>query len=379
MKVLKGTVTSPRGFRANGFWAGVKKSGKPDLGLICSDVMCNAAAVFTVNSVKAAPIVICQKHIKAGKVQALVANSGNANAFTGEYGLMYAKKMTEIIAEKIGVSPMNVLVMSTGIIGRPFPYEKIKEAIPALLKGLSAKRGVNFAKAIMTTDTMDKQIAVQAEISGKTVTVGGCAKGSGMIEPNMATMLAAVTTDCAISAPMLKLALKEAVGMSFNMITVDGCMSTNDMVSVMANGMAGNAMISARGKAYDVFVEALKAVCLKLAKDIVIDGEGASKFFEIRVTGAKNVKQARDAAMKVANSNLVKTADYTDNPNWGRVAAAIGACGFSQVTETTLKIDFSVKKNTIYINADLGLGQAAATVYTCDLTHKYIDINGNYN
>jgi glutamate N-acetyltransferase/amino-acid N-acetyltransferase len=379
MKVLKGTVTSPKGFKANGFWAGVKKSGKPDLGLICSDVMCNAAAVFTVNSVKAAPIVVCQKNIKAGKVQALVANSGNANAFTGEYGMMYAKKMTEIIAERLGISPMNVLVMSTGIIGRPFPYEKIKEAVPALFKGLSAKRGVNFAKAIMTTDTMDKQVAVQTEISGKVVTVGGCAKGSGMIEPNMATMLAAVTTDCAITPAMLKLALKEAADMSFNMITVDGCMSTNDMVSVMANGMAGNRMIHMKGKEYALFVEALKAVCLKLSRDIVIDGEGASKFFEIKVTGAKNFKQARAAAMKVANSNLVKTADYTDNPNWGRVAAAIGACGFTQVTEKTLKIDFSVKRNTIYINADLGLGQAEALVYTCDLTHKYIDINGNYN
>jgi glutamate N-acetyltransferase/amino-acid N-acetyltransferase len=269
--------------------------------------------------------------------------------------------------------------MSTGIIGRPFPYEKIKEALPALIKGMSPKRGVNFAKAIMTTDTMDKQIGVQIEISGKTVTLGACAKGSGMIEPNMATMLAAVTTDCAISSAMLKLALKEAVAVSFNSITVDGCMSTNDMVSLMANGVAGNKMINAKGKDYETFVAALKTVCVKLARDIVYDGEGASKYFEIKVTGAVNFKQARDAAMKVANSNLVKTADYTDNPNWGRVAAAIGACGFAKVTENTLKIDFSVKKNMIYINADLGLGTAEATVYTCDLTHQYIDINGKYN
>jgi glutamate N-acetyltransferase/amino-acid N-acetyltransferase len=379
MKLFKGGVTSPQGFRANGFWAGIKKSGKPDLGLLCSDVMCSAAAVFTRNSVKAAPIVICRKNVKGGKIQALIANSGNANCFTGEYGLTYARKMTELVAENFGITASNVFVMSTGIIGRPFPYEKIREALPALFKGLSTKRGGNFAQAIMTTDTIDKQAAVSFELGGKTVTIGACAKGSGMIEPNMATMLACVTTDCAISPAMLGVALKLAVDVSFNAITVDGCMSTNDMVSLMANGMAGNAEIKARGRDLDAFVEALKAVCVKLARDIVYDGEGASKFFEITVTGARNVRQARDAAMKVANSNLVKTADYTDNPNWGRVAAAIGACGFTAVTEKTLKIDFTVKKNTIFINADLGLGASAATVYSCDLTQKYIDINGKYN
>ncbi len=379
MKLFKGGVTSPHGFKANGFWAGIKKSGKPDLGLISSDVMCTAAAVFTRNSVKAAPILVCQKNIKGGRVQALVANSGNANCFTGEYGLMYAKKMTELVAGQFGIAPANVLVMSTGIIGRPFPYEKIREALPSLFKGLSPKRGGSFAKAIMTTDTMDKQVAVSFDIAGKTVTLGACAKGSGMIEPNMATMLACVTTDAAISTPMLAAALKEAVDVSFNAITVDGCMSTNDMVSLMANGMAGNRGIAARGGDYAAFTEALKTVCVKLARDIVLDGEGASRFFEIRVTGALTARQARTAAMKVANSNLVKTADYTDNPNWGRVAAAIGACGFSRVNEKTLRIEFSVKKNTVHIHADLGIGPASATVYTCDLTHKYIDINGNYN
>ncbi len=379
MKLIKGGVTSPRGFKANGFWAGIKKSGKPDLGLICADVMCNAAAVFTINSVKAAPVVVCQKNLKTGKIQALLANSGNANCFTGEYGFMYARRMTELVAEKMGIDAAHVFVMSTGIIGRTFPYEKIRVAIPSLFKGLSAKRGVSFARAIMTTDTIDKQIAVTTQIGGKTVTVGACAKGSGMIEPNMATMLACVTTDCAITTPMLQKALKDAVDVSFNAITVDGCMSTNDMVSLMASGLAGNRTISAAGQDYQLFVEALKAACVKLARDIVVDGEGASKFFEIKVTGAKDFKQARDAAMKVANSNLVKTADYTDNPNWGRVAAAIGACGFKAVTETSLKIDFSVKRNTIYINADLGQGDAQAIVYTCDLTHKYIDINGKYN
>ena len=378
MKVLKGGVTTPKGFKANGFWAGVKRSAKPDLGLIFSEAPCTAAAVFTRNSVKAAPIAVCMKHIKGADSRAIIANSGNANCFTGEYGYMYAKKMCDIVGQALGVPGRQVLVMSTGIIGRPFPYEKIKEAIPALVKGLSPKKGVNFAKAIMTTDLKDKQVAVEVEIGGKKVTIGGCAKGSGMIEPNMATMLACVTTDAAISRAMLKLALKQAVDVSFNSITVDGCMSTNDMLSVLANGRAGNMTITSVGNDFELFYDALKFVCLKLAKEIVMDGEGAERFFEIAVTGARTKKQAKEAAMKVANSNLVKTADYTDNPNWGRVAAAVGACAFG-VTENTLKIDFSVKKDFIYVNADLGLGAESATVYTCDLTHGYIDINGKYN
>ncbi len=378
MKVIKGGVTSPKGFKANGFWAGVKKSGKPDLGLIVSDVMCSAAAVFTRNSVKAAPIVLCQKNIRAGKIQALIANSGNANCFTGEYGFTYARKMTEIIAQQVGIGAANVLVMSTGIIGRTFPYEKFKEAVPRLVKGLSSVKGSSFAKAIMTTDLKDKQIAVRFELDGKDVTIGGCAKGSGMIEPNMATMLACVTTDAVITADMLKSALLEAVDVSFNSITVDGCMSTNDMLSVMANGLAGNKVIDSKNAAYVLFVEALKVVCVKLARDIVFDGEGAERFFEINVTGAATKKQAKEVAMKIANSNLVKTADYMDNPNWGRVAAAIGACG-TKATEETIKISFSVKKSNIFIYADIGLGEASAIVYSCDLTNEYININGKYN
>lgn len=378
MKLIKGGVTSPKGFKANGFWAGVKKSGKPDLGLILATVPCGAAAVFTRNSVKAAPITVCQKNIRDGKIQALIANSGNANCFTGEYGLTYARKMTELVAIESGIKASDVLVMSTGIIGRPFPYEKFKEAVPKLVKGLSQAKGASFAKAIMTTDLKDKQIAARIEIDGKLVTLGGCAKGSGMIEPNMATMLACVTTDAAISPAMLKEALREAVDVSFNSITVDGCMSTNDMLSVMASGLAGNKMITTRNEGFTLFVEALTAVCVKLAKDIVFDGEGAERFFEIRITGAATKKQAQEVAKKVANSNLVKTADYTDNPNWGRVAAAIGACG-TKATENTIKISFSVKKNHIFINADIGLGAEAATVYTCDLTREYIDINGKYN
>ncbi len=378
MKVIKGSITTPKGFVANGFWAGIKRSGKPDLGLVFSTAPCTSAAVFTKNSVKAAPIVVCMDYIRQGNNQALIANSGNANCFTGEYGLMYAKKMTEIVGDALGIKAKQVLVMSTGIIGRPFPYEKIKEAIPGLVKGLRPTKGINFAKAIMTTDLKDKQVAVEINIRGKKVFVAGCAKGSGMIEPNMATMLSCITTDAAVSKEMLKKALKEATEVSFNCITVDGCMSTNDMVAVLANGRAGNKEITSVDEDYEIFYDALKFVCLKLSKDIVLDGEGAERFFEIAVTGAKNNIQAREAAKKIANSNLVKTADYTDNPNWGRVAAAIGACGFP-VTEHDLKISFTVKKNNIYINADLGIGSGSATVYTCDLTKEYIDINGKYN
>ncbi len=378
MKLLKGGVTSPKGFKANGFWAGIKKSAKPDLGLLFSMAPCQAAAVFTRNSVKAAPIMICMDNVKDGKVQALIANSGNANCFTGEYGYLYAKKTVELIGEHLGIPGKNVFVMSTGMIGRPFPFDKIKEAVPNLVKGLSVSKGAAFARAIMTTDLRDKQVAVRFDIGGKTITIGGCAKGSGMIEPNMATMLAAITTDAAINSRILKLALKEAVDDSFNSITVDGCMSTNDMVSVMANGMAGNRRISSCGADYRTFVEGLRAVCLKLAKDIVYDGEGAERFFEITISGAETRKQAKEIAFKVANSNLVKTADFTDNPNWGRVAAAIGACG-TKASEKTIKINFTVKKSTIFIHADIGLGRESATVYSCDLTHGYIDINGRYN
>lgn len=378
MKLLKGGVTSPKGFKANGFWAGIKKSAKPDLGLIYSQTMCAAAAVFTRNSVKAAPIAVCMDNVKNGRIQALIANSGNANCFTGEYGYMYARKTVDLVGEYLGISGKNVFVMSTGMIGRPFPYDKIREAVPNLVKGLSVSKGSAFARAIMTTDLKDKQVAVKVEIGGKTVTIGGCAKGSGMIEPNMATMLAAITTDAAVTPGILKQALKEAVEGSFNSISVDGCMSTNDMVSVMANGLAGHRTIASQNADYRILVEALSAVCLKLAKDIVYDGEGAERFFEIKVSGAQNKKQAKGIALKIANSNLVKTADFIDNPNWGRVAAAIGACG-TRATENTIKIDFVVKKNTIFINADVGLGSESATVYSCDLTHGYIDINGRYN
>lgn len=380
MKIIKGGVTAPKGFQANGLACGIKRSGKKDLTLIYSEVPARTAAVFTKNSIKAAPLIISQKHIQNNLTQALIANSGNANCFTGAFGLFYAKKSTELIAKLLGIPHDDVLVTSTGIIGKPLPYKKIEKAAPELVKGLGSGRrnSTKAAEGILTTDTVTKEIAVQLTLGGKQVTIGACAKGSGMIQPDMATMLAFITTDAAIPTPLLKLALKKATERSFNRITVDGCMSTNDMVTLMANGLAGNKPV-AKGKDFEKFCDALNFVCLDLAKRIVLDGEGATKFIEVTVKGAASEKQAQKACFAVANSNLVKTAAYGSNPNWGRVAAAVGSLGLP-VTEKQLKINFSsFKKREIRIEVDMNLGKSAATVYTSDLSLNYVRINGKYN
>ena len=380
MKIIKGGVTQPKGFKANGLACGIKKSGKPDLALIVSDVPAVGAAVFTKNSVKAAPLVVSQKHIRNNQVQAVITNSGNANCFTGSFGLKYAQQMAQLIEDLMNIPKQNVIVASTGIISKPLEYSNIEKASEKLVKGLNEKGSAKAAKAILTTDLCTKEITVQVEISGKKVTIGACSKGSGMIAPNMATMLCFITTDVAIDAKMLKQALKAANELSFNSITVDGCMSTNDMALVMANGLAGNKIITKEGKDFDIFCEALKYVCLDMAKKIVKDGEGATKFIEIHVVGAKNDAQAKKVALKIANCNLVKTAAYGSNPNWGRVAAAIGALGIKQITEKNLNIQFSsFKKKNISITADLNLGKSQSTVYTSDLSNEYIRINAEYN
>ena len=380
MKIVKGGVTKPLGFTANGVRAGIKRSGKHDLSLIFSQKAATTAGVFTKNSIKAAPLIVSQKHLKNNRAQAVIVNSGNANCFTGKFGLIYAERTTQLIAKLLKIKKEDVLVTSTGIIGKPLPYNKIEAAAPALVAGLNAKGGHLAALGIMTTDLAVKEIAVEIILDGKKVTIGGCAKGSGMIEPNMATMLGFITTDVAINAPLLKAALKEATEKTFNCISVDGCMSTNDMVTVMANGLAGNKAITTRGKNYQKFYQALELVCRDLAKKIVIDGEGATKFIEITVSGGKSPAQAKEAAMKIANSPLVKTAAYGNNPNWGRVAAAVGSLGLTQVTEETLKIKFtSFLKKDIKILVDLHLGKHKATVYTCDLSLEYVKINGRYN
>jgi len=380
MKVISGGVTAPQGFRANGLYCGIKRSGKFDLSLIASDTPAVAAGVWTKNSIKAAPLVVSQKHLANNRAQAIVTNSGNANCFTGSFGLMYARKTAEVMAKHLALKPQDVIVASTGIIGKPLPFQKIKDAAPKLVGGLTQKGGHRAARGILTTDLKTKEIAVRFRLGPRAVTLGACAKGSGMIEPNMATMLAFITTDACLAPGLLKAALKEAVADTFNMITVDGCMSTNDMVTVMANGKAGNRMIKKQGRDYKTFCAALRFACLDLAKKIVADGEGATKFIEIHVTGARTEPQAKQAGKAIANSVLVKTAAYGSNPNWGRVAAAVGSLGLKGVTEEHLKIHFSpFNKKDIKIAVDLNIGSAQATVYTSDLSHEYVRINGKYN
>jgi glutamate N-acetyltransferase/amino-acid N-acetyltransferase len=379
MRIIKGGITTPLGYKANGMYCGIKRSGKPDLGLIYCEKPAVTVGVFTKNSIKAAPLLVTMRKIKKGISQAIIVNSGNANCYTGTFGLKYAEQSTEVIGKLLGLNPNHVLVSSTGIIGKQLPFNKIAEGAPALVKGLSFDGGTKFARAIMTTDLKLKEIAVIVTISGKKVMIGACGKGSGMIEPNMATMLGFVTTDAAISPKMLKLALSRATDRSFNAITVDGCMSTNDMVTLMANGAAGNKLIAAPGKDFETFYQALEHVCIDLSKKIVLDGEGATKFIEITVSGAKDFKQAKLIAMKVANSNLVKTAAFGSNPNWGRVAAAVGALGL-KISEDDLKINFSsFKDKNIAIKVGLNLGKGIATVWTSDLSYDYVKINAEYN
>ncbi len=380
MKVVKGGITAPQGFIANGVACGIKRSGKTDLGLIASTVPAVTAAVFTKNSLKAAPLVVSMKHAAKGRGRAVLVNSGNANCYTGALGLKHAQNSTRLVARLLGIDPEDVLVTSTGIIGKPLPYNKIVNAAPALVKGLSPSGANKFARAIMTTDLKPKEIAVAIKLSGKTVTIGACAKGSGMIEPNMATMLGFVTTDAGISSGMLKTALKRATEKSFNSITVDGCMSTNDMVTLQANGLAGNKRITRAHADFKKFYEALEFVCVDLAKKIVIDGEGATKFLTIHVTGAAGESQAKRIAKAVANSSLVKTAAFGSNPNWGRVGAAVGSLGIKGIDERNMRISFSpFDKKEIVINVVLDLGKYEATVYTCDLSCEYVRINGKYN
>ncbi len=381
MKTIKGGVTAPKGFLANGIAAGIKRSGKLDLGLIVSTVDAVTAGVFTKSSIKAAPLVVSMKHIKKGKGRAVLVNSGNANCYTGAPGLKHAQDSTVLISKLLhGTKPNDVIVTSTGIIGKPLAYDKIVSAANDLVKGLSDQGGEKFAQSIMTTDLVKKEIAVQVVLGGKTVTIGACAKGSGMIEPNMATMLGFITTDAAISLKMLKLALSRANDKSFNSITVDGCMSTNDMVTVQANGLAGNKTITKEDVSFKKFYAALEYVSIYLAKQIVLDGEGATKFVTIHVKGAANDVQAKKIAKTIANSPLVKTAAFGSNPNWGRVGAAVGSLGINKINENNMKITFSpFDKKDISITVQLSLGKAGATVYTCDFSYDYVKINGEYN
>lgn len=398
MKIITGSVTAPLGFVANGIKSGIKK-GKLDLGLIVSKVPALAAGVFTTNELKAAPVKVSQARVKYGKAQAIVANSGNANCLTGKRGLKDAIDIATRVSLSLWIGENDVLVASTGIIGKPLPLDKIKSAIPKLVKGLSSAKEALAAQAILTTDTRPKRIAVAIKIGKKVVKIGGIAKGAGMICPNMATMLSFLTTDANIELKALRRSLKDAVYNSFNAITVDGDMSTNDTVLILANALAGNPKIKYGSSDYKIFSEALNYVASHLAKEIVRDGEGATKFIEIEVKGAKSPGDAKRIAKQIANSNLVKTTIAGEDPNIGRVASAAGASGIkfnesrldiylngtkavsggNVIYKNIPKLKNLLKKKEIIITLDLNQGRNSATVLTCDLTEEYIKINARYN
>ncbi len=377
MKIIDKAIL-PSGFLAAGIYAGIKKSPRQDLALFFSEHPCRVACMFTTNSIKAAPIKVNHRQLKKSKLfRALIANSGNANCFTGTQGIKDAQATIDYLAHCLKIKPSEVLVASTGVIGKRLAVDKIIKAVPSLLRYLSTEAVEDAADAIMTTDKLKKQATVKFKAGNKTITVCGLAKGAGMISPRMATMLAFIFTDINIGQKDLDSVLKEAVSESFNSITVDGCMSTNDTVILMANGAAGNCALSFAE--IKNFKEALKAVCLHLAKLMVRDGEGASKFIRIQIDNAKNFHEAQKAALAIANSNLFKTAIYGENRNFGRIAAAVGASGV-KVKEECLKFYVSsLEKKEIDVKVSLGVGKSSAVIYTSDLTPEYIKINAEYN
>lgn len=386
MRIYKKAIL-PKGFKASGISAGIKKNGKHDLALFYSAEPALAGCRFTSNKIQAAPVQVNKRHLNKNKLyNAIIVNSGNANAYTGREGLMDARETTGFVASALSLKNEAVLVASTGIIGRKLPVMKIKMAIPGLIKALSEK-GIDAAKkAIMTTDKFSKEITVDFNAAGRNVRVCGIAKGAGMIAPDLgsgnpvcATMLVFIFTDAVITQRALDRALDISVEDSFNCITVDGCMSTNDTVIVLANKAAKNEPIDF-GKYFDSFSKALNMVCLELAKMIVRDGEGATKFIRIKVGGARNYTEAKKIALNIANSSLFKTAMYASSPNIvGRIAASVGAAGIA-IKEGDLKIKCTpLKKTDVDIDVLVGRGKASAVVYTSDLTHEYIKINAEYN
>ena len=376
-KILKAML--PAGFKANGVACGLKRSGKLDLALIYSSLPAVASVKFTTNSIIAAPLVVSKMHLKTAKsFQAILVNSGNANCFTGKVGIKDAQACANFVAQKLKITQHSVLVNSTGIIGKKLDLTKIKQGIPGLVSGLSVL-GIHKAKlAIMTTDTFAKEISLRIKIGAKWVHLCGIAKGAGMIAPNMATMLCFIMTDAVISKKALDKSLTESVDKSFNCISVDGCMSTNDTVLVLANAAAGNKIIVG-AKELQIFTKALESICLELAKMVVLDAEGATKLVQIDVAGARNWREAKKVALNIANSALFKTAVYGENPNFGRVAAAVGAAGFD-IKEDQLKIKLgSLKGKEVKLQVNLSRGKAGCKVFTADLTPEYIRINAQYS
>ena len=402
MKKIDGGVCAAKGFVASGVHCGIRHNRKKlDISLIYSEKKASAAAVYTTNLVKGAPLIVTKKHLENGYAQAVICNSGNANTCNAN-GIEIAEQMSELTASALGISPDDIVVASTGVIGQPLNIEPIAKGIPELVKGLSADGSDAAAQGIMTTDTMKKEISYSFTVGGKECKIGGIAKGSGMIHPNMATMLVFVTTDVSITSEMLSKALSADVQDSFNMISIDGDTSTNDMVTVLANGMAGNAEISAEGEGFDAFCKALAAVTSYLCRMIAQDGEGASKLLECNVSGALDVKNAKIVAKSIVCSSLFKAAMFGADANWGRALCAIGysgaevdvlkvgitfesAAGAVEVCQMGSGVDFSEEKakeilseSEIKINVTLGDGDAKATAWGCDLTYDYVKINGDY-
>ncbi len=402
IKKITGSVCAPAGFKAAGIHAGIRdKKDKKDLALIVSDVPCTAAAVYTQNKVYGAPITVTKNNITDGKAQAVICNSGNANTCNAD-GVEIASKMCELTAAALNLRASDIIIASTGVIGLPLPLEPIKRGIAPLIDALSYAGDHAAAEAIMTTDTMAKEMAVEFALDGKTCRIGAMAKGSGMIHPNMATMLSFITTDVAISADLLSQSLRDVVAATYNMVSVDGDTSTNDMVSIMANGLAGNKEITANGTELAIFGAALKEVAAAMAKMIAADGEGATKLIECHVSSAPNEQLAKAIAKSVITSSLVKTAIFGADANWGRILCAIGytegdfdvasidvsissAKGKIAVCKNGSGIPFSEQaakeillEKEIYLDIMMNQGSSSATAWGCDLTYDYVKINGDY-
>jgi glutamate N-acetyltransferase/amino-acid N-acetyltransferase len=388
---------TPKGFLFSTVDASIRYPDRKDLALIYSEVEANIAGTFTTNQVKAAPVQLDMKKIRSGKGQAIVVNSGNANACTGKKGLHDAAETAECVAHGLNIKPSFVYVCSTGVIGVPMPMKRVRPKISELINNLGRSNIQDVSAAIMTTDTFPKTVNKKIKINNKTGIITGICKGAGMISPNMATMLCFLMTDIAVEEKTLDKTLKDAVKESFNRITVDGDRSTNDTVLIMANGMLGNPLITEKSESYNVFKKALNEVTITLSRLIVKDGEGASKFIEIEVKGARSEADAEKAAFSVANSNLVKTAIYGNDPNWGRIMAALGYSG-TKINEEKINIYFGkvkvvnkgistgkdekaaeiLKGKEIRIIIDLNLGGSSVKILTCDLTEEYIRENKAY-
>lgn len=402
MKTIKGGVCAAKGFKANGVHCGIRHNRtKRDLALIMSDVPATAAAVYTTNLVKGAPLTVTKNHLENGRAQAVICNSGNANTCNAN-GIEIAQKMSELVNKKTGISIDDVVVASTGVIGQPLSIEPIEKGMDELVSGLSCDGGLLAAEAIMTTDLAVKEVAVEFEIGGKVCRIGGIAKGSGMIHPNMATMLVFITTDVKISAKMLQKALSSDIQETFNMLSIDGDTSTNDMVTVLANGLAGNTEIDSEGEDFSIFMTALNSVNVALCRMIAGDGEGATKLLECSVIGAKTQQIAKKVAKSVICSSLLKAAMFGADANWGRVLCAIGYSGADvdvnkidvsfvsskgkiDVCKNGSGVEFSEEKakeilleKEIIIAVSLNDGEYSSKAWGCDLTYDYVKINGDY-